>query len=274
MKHLLQKSFFAAAVLIGFCSTPALAISPYVLPLNFDVRAKDTLTVDAGFTQKIFIPATPLGDTKFTITRPNGTQEAIATVHHLKTRSVLEYTLPAEDKEARGTWRISSEPRLGRVFRSWEKDGKVERATHSDQAMPAGAKLLNHYQTLGRAESYVTVGAPTREALKAHGKGLEIVPITHPNDLYTGETFQFAVHFDGKPLAGNTLDIYRSNTSKAESEHSVISLTTDAQGRATFTLKQSGLYQAYVRHDSKAPAGAAAPTYGNRYALTFRVLDR
>jgi len=273
MKSVIKQPLLIAGLLLALGS-PARAISPYVLPLNFDVRAGSVLTIDAGFTQKIFIPATPVGDTVFTITRPNGTQEAITTVHHLKTRSVLEYALPAEEQAARGTWRISTGPRLGRVFRSWEKDGKVERATHTDQAMPAGAKLLNHYQTVGRAESYVTVGAPTREALKPHGKGLEIVPVTHPNDLYTGEAFAFIVQFDGKPLAGNQLDIYRSNTSKAETEHSVTHITTDAQGRATFPLKHSGLYQAYVRHDSQAPAGAAVPTYGNRYALTFRVLDR
>jgi len=269
-----QRSFIISGLLACLFAAPASAISPYVLPLNFDLRAKDTLTIDAGFTQKVFTPATPLKDSPFTIIRPDGTPEAVTVVQHLKTRSVLEYQLPADEKDARGTWRISSGPRMGQVFRSWDNNGTVERATHTDQKMPAGAKLLTHYQTVGRAESYVTVGAPTRQALKPHGKGLEIVPVMHPNDLYSGESFEFAVHFDGKPLAGNQVDIYRSNTQRAESEHSVTHITTDAQGRARLPLTQSGLYQAYVRHDSPAPQGAAAPTYGNRYALTFRVLER
>jgi len=274
MQHQPTTRRWIASVLACVFATSAQAISPYVLPLNFDARPGTTLTVDAGFTQKIFIPATPLGDTSFFIIQPNGSHVPINTVHHLQTRTVLEYALPTDEKTARGTWRISSGPRLGRIFRSWEVNGKTERASSPEQALPAGAKLLTHYQTVGRAESYVTVGAPTREALKPHGKGLEIIPITHPSDLYTGESFEFIVHFDGQPVAGNTLDIYRSNTGRAESEHTAHSLTTDAQGRASFPLKQSGLYQAYVRHDSKAPKGAAAPTYGNRYALTFRVLER
>jgi len=258
------------------CGMPpaARAISPYVLPLNFDVHPNTTLSVDAGYTQKVFIPATAFGPTRFTVTGPDGKEVPMPTVQQLKTRTVAEYPLPADKEAARGTWRISTGTRMGRVFRSWERNSKVERPETPEQPTPADAKLLTHYQTVARAEAYVTVGAPSRGALKPRGSGLEIVPLTHPSDLYTGETFAFAVHFDGTPLGGHKLDIYRSNTGQAESEHTVHALTTDAQGRATFALKQSGLYQAYVRHDSPAPAGAAAPTYGNRYALTFRVLDK
>jgi len=272
MTQAFKKPLLAGMLLA--CTFTARAISPYVLPLDFDVRANATISVDAGYTQKIFTPAVPYGDTRFSVTRPDGSQVPVTTVHQLKTRTVAEYQLPADEKAARGTWRISTGQRMGRVFRSWQRNGQVERASSPEQPTPADAKLLTHYQTVAWAEAYVTVGAPSRAALKPRGTGLEIVPITHPSDLYVGERFEFAVHFDGQPVAGNKLDIYRSNTGKAESEHTVHTLTTDAQGRAAFPLKQGGLYQAYVRHDSKAPPGAAAPTYGNRYALTFRVLER
>ena len=47
--------------------------------------------------------------------------------------------------------------------------------------VPADAQDLKVTQSAGRVETYVTVGKPS--AVKASGKGLELVPVTHPNDL-------------------------------------------------------------------------------------------
>jgi hypothetical protein len=52
----------------------------------------------------------------------------------------------------------------------------------------------------------------------------------------------------------------------------VDALTTDGEGRISYALPRSGIYLALVRYRADAPAGAAAPQYGNNYTLTFRVL--
>jgi len=278
MQSTLQKTARSARITLLACAAlfslrAAQAHTPYLLPTSFDAQPNTSVSVDAGYAEKFFLSEVAFGDTRFTVTGPDGKEVLMPVVHQFKTRTVAEFPLPAEKEAARGTWRFSTGLRMGRVFRSWQRNGQVERASSPEQAMPADAKLLAHYQTVAQAESYVTVGAPSRAALKGRGTGLEIVPITHPGDLYVGENFDFAVHFDGQPLAGNKIEIYRSRMDMA-SEHSMQPVTTDAQGHARFPLRQSGVYLALVRHDAKAPAGASAPNYGHRYTLSFRVLDR
>ena len=159
------------------------------------------------------------------------------------------------------------------MFRTWEHNGKTESARDPKQLMPADAKLLSHYQSLSVAEAYVTAGKPSAKALTPLGKGLEIVAVTHPSDLFVNEKFEFVVQYDGKPLPNQKVSVYRSPMDMA-SQSTVQHLSSDVDGKVTLPLTKSGLYLALVRYQSPAPAGAAAPMYGNNYTLTFRVLDQ
>lgn len=254
------------ALALGLCGL-ARAHTPYLLPASFDIEPGSNVSVDAGFTEKFFLPDVAFGDTRFAITTPDGGTLPFGDVRQFKTRTVAEQKLPG----AKGTYRLSTGPRLGAIFRSWEHGGKVEVARDPATPMPSGARLLSHYQSLSISEAYVTAGTPTRAALAGSGKGLEIVPATHPSDLFAKEAFDFAVQFDGQPLAGQKVDLYRSAMDLA-SQHSAESLKTDAQGRIHYVPPQPGVYLALVRHRAPAPQGAAAPMYGHNYTLTFRVL--
>lgn len=258
-------AFLALALALG--GGAAHAHTPYLLPASFEVEPTGTISVDAGFTEKFFLPDVAFGDTRFALTTPDGSVLPFGDVRQFKTRTVAEQQLPG----AKGTYRLSTGPRLGAIFRSWDLNGKVEVARDPATPVPAGAKLLSHYQSLSISEAYVTAGAPTKAALAPSGQGLEIVPVTHPSDLFAGETFEFTVQFNGQPLAGQKVDLYRSAMDLA-SQHSAESLKTDAQGRIRYAMKQPGVYLALIRHRAPAPAGAAAPMYGHNYTLTFRVL--
>ena len=255
------------AALLSSAALAASAHTPYLLPTSFEVNPKAVVGVQASFADKFFIPEVPFGDTAFSVTGPDGQRVPFEAVHQLKLATVAEHKLP----DLKGTYRLSTGPRLGAIFRSWERNGKVEVIRDPKAVMPADAKPVAHYQSLSVSESYVTAGKPDRAALAPSGKGLEIVPVTHPNDLFAGEAFDFVVQFDGKPLASHKVDIYRS-AMDLSSEHQAHSLQTDAQGRVQLALKEAGVYLALVRHRAPAPAGAAAPMYGNNYTLTFRVL--
>lgn len=257
------------AALAAAFALSAHAHTPYLLPATFDVQPKSTISVDASFTEKFFIPEVAFGSTPFTVTTPSGQILPFSDIHQFKTRTVAEQKLPDE----KGTYRLSTGPRLGAIFRAWERDGKTEVARDPNQPVPEGAKLTAHYQSLSISEAYVTAGTPTRTALAPYAKGLEIVPGTHPSDLFAGEKFEFTVQFDGQPLANQKVDIYRSPMDLS-SQHSAESLKTDAQGRIAWTPAKSGLYLALVRHRAAAPAGAAAPMYGHNYTLSLRVLDQ
>ena len=50
-----------------------------------------------------------------------------------------------------------------------------------------------------RNEIFVPVGEPTTTLFKTSGTGIELVPVTHPNDLVAGEEATFQFLLDGKP---------------------------------------------------------------------------
>jgi uncharacterized GH25 family protein len=264
-----MKSFsvLAGALLALGAAVAANAHTPYLAPTSFDPMHGELVTLDAAFAEEFFAPEVVFDNSEFVVIDPQGKSSPADTVQRLKTRAVIEHKLGEK-----GTYRFSSGRRLGAVIRSWELDGKKESTRDSAKPMPEGAKLLAHYQSVSLSEAYVTFGAPSKAALKPYGNGLELVPITHPGDLYTGEKFTFEIRFDGKPLAGQDVEIFPA-TRDSSSKKAAAKLTTDAAGKATFDPAKAGIYLALIRYRGKAPAEAAAPEYGFSYTLSFRVLD-
>ncbi|MEH6413528.1 DUF4198 domain-containing protein [Pseudomonas sp. CGJS7] len=259
-----------AGVLASLLAAAASAHTPYLAPNTFAPRAGETLSLDAAFAETFFVPETVFDNSRFSVTGPDAKQVALQTVHLLKTRAVAEHTLP---KGADGTYRFSTGPRLGALFRTWELNGKQESSRDPNATIPAGAKVLSNFQSLTIAETYVSVGAPNRAALQAHGKGIELVADSHPNDLFVGEHFDFTVHYDGKPLADQKVEITEAVWT-SDRKPQVATVLTDAQGKARFKLERAGTWLALTRYRTKAPAGAPVDEYSNSYTLTFRVLEQ
>ena len=158
------------------------------------------------------------------ITEPNGQQKPINAAASLKHFNVAEFDLPQD-----GTYRIRTQDAVGNsgiyalVDGRWLRVRPVRtgmqapvakpaetaamkkapvntqppRAIAADQ-VPANAKTLevtNHFI----AESYVTKGKPT--AIPAVSKkGFEFKLLTHPNELYVGESLKAQVLMDGKAI--------------------------------------------------------------------------
>lgn len=261
---------FAGLLALLFClgATRATAHTPYLAPTTFSPQPGQTIAVDAAFAEVFFVPEAAFDHAALSITSPDGKTAALQQAVTMKTRVAAEHTLP----EASGTYRLDSGLRHGATFRSWEVDGKKETSRDAAAPIPVGAKVLSNFQALTRAEAYVTVRTPDRHVLAARGKGLEFVTSTHPNDLYVGESFAFSVHYDGKPLAGQPIEITEAVwTSDRKPE--VVTLTSDGQGRVVFPLKCAGTWVALARHRTPAPAGAPVAEYSYSYTLSFRVLD-
>lgn len=263
-----RTSHWLAGTLLWAVASITHAHTPYLAPSDFTPRAGQTVALDAAFAEAFFVPEVAFDDSRFTIVTPDGTQAAPDAVQVMKTRTVAEYTLP---KDARGTYRLSTGPRLGALFRMWELGGKRDGTRDPAVPIPAGAKVISDFQSLTLAETYVSVGEPDCGALAVRGQGLEFVPITHPNDLYVGEPFEFIVQFDGKPLAGQKVDITEAVWTSDRKPHSE-TLTSDARGRVAFLPRQPGTWLALARHRAPAPASAPVPEYSHSYTLSFRVL--
>jgi uncharacterized GH25 family protein len=253
---------------LGTAAVSASAHTPYLAPSEFAPRAGQTIALDASFAETFFVPEAVFDDSRFAITRPDGSAAAPDAVQVMKTRTVAEYTLPTGN----GTYRLSTGPRLGALFRTWEVNGKRESSRDASVKIPAGAKVIANFQSLTLAETYISVGAPDRTALAARGTGLEFVAVTHPSDLYVGETFEFVVQYDGKPLANQKVEVTEAVWT-SDRKPQVDALETDANGHVRLKLQHAGTFLALSRHRTPAPAGAPVAEYSHSYTLTFRVLE-
>ena len=168
--------------------------------------------------------------------------------------------------------------------------------------IPANAEDLRVSQSQSRVETFVTSGKPTTEALKPTGRGIELVPVTHPNDLVEGDTATFRFLDNGKPAAGYSAAVILAGL-RYRSELGEIRLTTDAKGEIQVKWPAAGMYWVNIA-PPRAPGmggpggpggpgaggpaaggpGAAAPTgpagtlaepvRRSGYSLTLEVLPR
>jgi uncharacterized GH25 family protein len=167
--------------------------------------------------------------------------------------------------------------------------------------IPANAEDLRVSQSQGRVETFVTSGKPTIDALKPTGRGIELVPVTHPNDLVEGDTATFRFLDNGKPAAGHNATVILGGL-RYRSELGEIRSTTDDKGELKVKWPAAGMYWVNIapprapgmggpgaggpgasaapaadapRPAPTGPAGTLAePVRRSGYSLTLEVLPR
>lgn len=167
------------------------------------------------------------------------------------------------------------------MMASYKVGSETKRARGNAEALakeiPAGATDVNVSQNISRNEIFVTSGKPSSEVLKPTGRGLELVPVTHPNDLFVGDTAKFRFLMDGKPAPGIEVAVipggirYRDKLDEQK-------FTTDAQGEVNIKWATPGMYwmsAAPAREPGMqgGPGGASAPA-GARPAGPVGTLDK
>jgi uncharacterized GH25 family protein len=161
------------------------------------------------------------------------------------------------------------------VMARWEEDGKPRRWRGSAGEMaaniPAKAEKLEVQQVQRRVEAFVSVGKPS--ALTGAGKGLELVPLRHPNDLYAGEVARFRFLLDGKPARNLEIEIIAGGTRYRDAPNPILS-KTDATGEVSVQWPAAGLYWLGASVEDEA---ATVPTVTQRrasYNATFEVVSQ
>ncbi|MDX9766087.1 MAG: DUF4198 domain-containing protein, partial [Ectothiorhodospiraceae bacterium] len=163
------------------------------------------------------------------ITAPDGSTVAAENLLQGKLRTVFDVHL----KQA-GTYRLAVAN--SGIMASWKEGGETKRwrgtAEEFSAKVPVQAEDLSVREGSSRIETFVTVGEPTLPV--PIGNGLELVPVTHPNDLYAGEEASFRFFVDGKPVAGVEVVIVRGGT-RYRDQPEKVELVTDADGKVSFT---------------------------------------
>jgi hypothetical protein len=229
------------------------------------------ITVDAAISNDLFyFNHVPLRLDNLTITAPDGSADAAQNAATGKYRSVFDVELRQQ-----GTYRIAVVNRG--LSASWEEDGKPRRWRGSEATfaaeVPKDAVGLEVSQSLGRIETFVTNGAPTTAALAAQGTGLELVAVTHPNDLFAGEEARFRMEIDGQPAAGLALEITRGGT-RYRNAQDEMTVTTDASGEFSVTWPEAGMYWLEASTEDRRTSVPQASQRRLSYVATLEVLPQ
>lgn len=230
------------------------------------------ITVDAAVSNDLFyFNHVPLRLEQLAITAPDGSAVAPENADTGKFRSTFDVHLTRQ-----GTYRIAID-RDGLYARYVDADGERKRvrgsAAEIASRIPADAKDVVYTQSQSRVETFVTLGNPDSAALAPAGTGLELVPVTHPNDLYAGEQATFRLQLDGKPAAGLEVSVVPGGT-RYRNRQDEITTTTAADGSFSVTWPAAGLYWLNASSEGAIPDGKPATERRTSYTATFEVLPQ
>ena len=156
-----------------------------------------------------------------------------------------------------GTYKVANV--MGGVMASYKLNGEQKRwrgsAAEYPAALPAGATEVQATRTASRIETFVTLNNPTETVFKTTGEGLELVPVTHPNDLVAGEAATFKLVKDGQPAADLDVTIARGGLRYRDNPEEM-TVKTGADGAFTVTWPEAGMY--WLNASVRAPAQGEA----------------
>lgn len=260
---------FAVLVVALTAAGAAHAHKSWLLPSATVLTQDQWITVDAAVSNDLFyFNHVPIKLDNLQITAPDGAAVQPENPFTGKFRSSFDLHL---DKP--GTYKLALVN--DGVFASYELNGEKKRwrgkVENISKEIPAEAKNVEITQSAGRIETFATAGAPNDTALKATGKGLEMTPVTHPNDLFAGEAAKLRFTLDGKPAADLAVEIVPGG-SRWRNAQNEIALKTDKNGEVTVTWPAAGMYWLETSLQDKNTTVPNATSRRASYVATFEVL--
>ncbi|WP_426339103.1 DUF4198 domain-containing protein [Pseudoduganella sp. S-14] len=273
----LSKTLIALA--LAGAAFSAQAHKPWLLPSSSMVDSKEPwVTVDAAISEGLFdIDHQPLKLDGISITGPDGAKVEMLNALTGRLRSTFDVKMAKP-----GTYKIALVSQS--VMASWKVNGEMKRWRGSEAELaanvPANAEELNVSRTASRLETFVSANKTDEAVFKPTGVGLELVPVTHPNDMRAGEQATWRFLLDGKPAANQAFSLIPGGV-RYRGTLGEIRMATDAKGEISFKIPQAGMYLV----SSSWPA-AAAPQAGQQpgprqmpprrvtYAATVEVLPQ
>lgn len=257
-----------AAVSLLTMSTLVQAHKAWLLPSQTVLSEAGWITVDGAVSNDLFyFNHVPLGIDQLSVHTPDGGSLEPQNVARGKYRTTFDVQL-----QQPGTYRLTVA--RDTVNASYGAAGERKRWRGSlaqfESQVPADARNLEVRHSQSRIETFVTVGKPT-DVSAVSGNGLELVPVTHPNDLYAGEKATFRFLLDGRPAEGVEVEIIEGG-SRYRDAQGEMKLRSNASGEIAVTWPDAGMYWMEASIESKALI-PQAKTRSATYVGTFEVLS-
>ncbi|CAM3277939.1 DUF4198 domain-containing protein [Cupriavidus taiwanensis] len=262
----------ALLALAALAPLAAHAHRQWLLPSATVLSGSDPwVTVDAAVSNDLFyFEHVPMRLDNLQVTAPDGSAVKAENAATGKYRSTFDLHLTQP-----GTYRVAVVN--NGLFASYKVDGQPKRWRGTAEtfagAIPANAQDLQVTQAEGRIESFVTAGKPSDKGLRTVGRGLELAPITHPNDLVAGDTASFRLLLDGKPASNLKVAVVPGGI-RYRDQLQEFSATTDAEGKFSVKWPAPGMYwmEAEVKDDKTTFKQARSRRAV--YAVTLEVLPQ
>ncbi len=226
------------------------------------------ITVDAAVSNDLFFfEHNPLKLDGLVVTGPDGKPITPQNTASGKYRSTFDVQLASE-----GTYRLAVVS--DGLFARYKQNGEDKRWRGTADKLgeiPKDAQDLTVTHSQRRIEAYATLGSPGEEALKPVGAGLELKPITHPNDLVANSEGEFQILLDGKPAPDVKVSVIRGGI-RYRDDLGEVALTTDADGKVKVTWPEPGMYWLEATVSDDKPSVKEAKERRATYMVTLEVL--
>ena len=206
------------------------------------------VTVDAAVSNDLFFfDHQPLRLEQMKVWQPDGSAGQLQNGSTGRYRSTFDVQLNKP-----GTWKIGTA--MSGVMGSFKVNGEEKRvggrggpprpgmpAPLTVADIPADATDVKLTESSTRNEIFVTAGEPTTTVFAPTNTGLEMAPITHPDELVSGEAAKFRFLIDGKPAANLKVTVIPGGKRYRDAE-GAMELTTGADGVLSVTWPSAGMY--------------------------------
>jgi uncharacterized GH25 family protein len=277
---MLGAALLAVTTVTALLPLSAQAHRTWLLPSATQLESKEPwITVDAAVSENLFdFDTNAIKLDGLSVTGPDGlaVQPENPATGHLRSTFDLKLAKP-------GTYKISLATES--VMASYKVNGETKRWRGTVEALakevPANAEGLQTTRMYSRLETFVTTEKANDAAFKTSNVGLEMVPITHPNELEVGQKASFRFLLDGKPAANLVLSVVPGGV-RYRGVLKEIRATTDANGEFSVVWPEAGMYWIGANWPARAPEGqqaalsspSAPPARRVSYSATVEVLPQ
>lgn len=264
---------WGAIVLIASLPLAASAHKAFLVPSTTVLAGGEDewITVDAAVSNDLFyFNHRALALDQLVIEGPDGAKIAAENTNTGKWRSTFDVHMTHA-----GTYKIEI-GMDGLVGNYVDAKGEKKRWRGSADKLkdiPADAKNVEISQTQSAIDTFVTFGKPSDSVLKPKGSGLEFVPVTHPNDLFSGEKASFRFLLDGKPAVGVKVSVLAGGM-RYRDKQDEITATTDAKGEFSITWPSPGMYWLNASMEGQKATAPQAKERRLGYTATLEVLPQ